>query len=87
MKKEWERRETDNAISVRRLRQNLTLWEHAGGADPEKLLRPSEADLAAAHEAAWRKQHGASEHAGAPSSGIYFPAGHRAGPVAPVPSA
>ncbi len=50
--KEWERRLYDNEAAVARLRQNRSLWDHIRGPCPEKLLRPSEADLIAAQSAA-----------------------------------
>ena len=51
LRKEWERRVHDNQTAVERLRSNPLLWRHVSGPDPEKLLRPSEADLAAAQRA------------------------------------
>ena len=52
LRKEWDRRLHDNAAAVDRLRNNLNLWKHVSGPDPERLLKPSEADLLAAQQGA-----------------------------------
>ena len=51
LKREWVRREEDNENAVERIRKNVSLWKHVCSLDPEKLLRPSETDLATAQSA------------------------------------
>lgn len=52
LKKEWERRESDNEMAVQRIRQNASLWKHVCSLGPEKLLRPSAVDLDIAQDTA-----------------------------------
>ena len=52
LRKGWDNRVHDNATAVDRIRNNLGLWKHASGPDPERLLKPTEADLHVAQQAA-----------------------------------
>ena len=50
----YEKRADDNAQVVDVLHNNLHLWKHVGGPDPEQLFRPSAAHLADCRDAAER---------------------------------
>ena len=52
LRKEWERRIDNNETAVNVLLGNLQLWYHVNGPRPERLYRPSEADLANARTSA-----------------------------------
>ena len=50
----YEKRADDNAKVVDVLHNNLHLWKHVGGPDPEQLFRPSATHLTECREAAER---------------------------------